>query len=204
MKRTCFVTLALGLVAATACDPAGGGDPEPPQTSAAAPVRVDSVLPREEEMRRFTAGLAGRPEKLTGGEGSIEALSRALLAAVAEGDSAALRRMHLSRAEFAYLYYEHTPVSKPPYDLPPGLMWLQIERGTEVGLGSTLRDLRGTRARFQGVRCGAPRPQGPNTLHPGCAVRYAGPDGEVRERVLFGPVLERGGHFKFVSYAVPD
>lgn len=207
MRPSLLTAAVLALAALPACDraaaraPADGREPAAPRPVA----HVDSVFPRDEEVRRFTAGLGEPPRELAGGEASLEALARRQLRAVTLGDTAELRRMHLSRAEFAYLYYPHTPLSRPPYDLSPGLMWLQVERGTELGAGAVLAELRGGDVRFLGVRCAAgPEPQGSNRLYTGCAVRYSLPGGGEREEALFGPVLERGGRFKFLSYAVPE
>ncbi|HEX7240761.1 MAG TPA: hypothetical protein VF263_10875 [Longimicrobiaceae bacterium] len=203
MKRAFFAAVLLVLAA---CGTSPGDAAPAADTAASAPAeRVDSVLPREEEMRRFTAGLGAPPERLEGGEASLEALARAHLRATSRGDTAALRRMLLTRAEFAHLYYPHTPLSRPPYDLAPGLMWLQLTRASDVGAGTVLADLRGRSPRFRAVRCAAkPEAQGSGTVHAGCAVRFTLPGEGEEERVLFGPVLERDGRFKFVSYGVPE
>ncbi|HEX5725801.1 MAG TPA: hypothetical protein VFX98_10080 [Longimicrobiaceae bacterium] len=189
--------MAAALLLAAACG--DGGVRASVAAEPAAP--VDTVRAMDEELRRFTRGLA-EPAALDGGEASLEALARRFVAAVAARDTQALRRMHLDRAEFAFLYYPSAPVSRPPYELPPGLLWFQVEGITNQGITRLLRELGGRALRFAALSCAAPpERQGPNLVHAGCRVEYADAGGERRAEKLFGNVLERGGRFKFISYA---
>jgi hypothetical protein len=165
--------------------------------SPAAP--VDSVISREEEMRRFTEGLGPAPTALTGGEESRDALVRRFARALEQRDTADLRRMHLTRAEFAYLYYPTTPVSQPPYDLSPGLYWFQLEGNSNRGITRTLAERGGRPLGYAGVECAPPVAEGENRIHARCVVRRVG--SPAGSEVLFGSILERDGRFKFISYA---
>lgn len=61
--------------------------------------------------------------------------------AVQQQDTVALMRTHLSRAEFAYLYYPSHPQAQPPYSLPPDLMWIMIEAQSVDGVSDTVSRL---------------------------------------------------------------
>lgn len=109
---------------------AGGGS---------APVRiVDSILPVEEELRRFQHHLT-RPTALAGAAPSREALVRRFVERLARRDSAGLRALTMTREEFAFLVYPGSSYTRPPYRTPPGLVWLQIEQDGATGLRRLLR-----------------------------------------------------------------
>jgi hypothetical protein len=161
---------------------------------------VDSIVPRAVALARFRDGL---PEvmALAGGAASREALVRDFLRALAAGDTVALRRMSLDRAEFAWLYYPTAPQGLPPYDLAPGLMWTMLELHGTQGLRQALAALGGRSARYVSHACD-PRVsvEGANTLYGPCLVRLE-LDGAETEQRLFGLIIGRDGHFKFVSLA---
>ncbi len=186
------------VLAAAAVLPAGCGLPE---QRASAATTVDSVLPREEALRRFRAGLPA-VESLSGGAPSREALVRAFVRALERADTVTLRALVMDRAEFAWLYYPTNPMSLPPYDLPPALMWFQLEGRSRQGIATALEDRGGRPLGYRGYRCeGATSVQGENRVWGPCLVRREQGPGDVIEERLFGPILERGGRYKFVSYA---
>ncbi|HZN99388.1 MAG TPA: hypothetical protein VFB61_16815 [Gemmatimonadales bacterium] len=162
---------------------------------------VDSAIPREEALRRFRVGLLPT-DSLEGGEGSLEALVISFVKALETRDTAAFGRLALSQREFAYVYYETNPQSLPPYDLSPSLYWFMLEGGSRGGLSKTLQNLGGIPLHYSRTRCeGEPSREGQNTVYGPCVVvRQAGhPDSLVQR--LFGPIIERRGRWKFVSYA---
>ncbi len=160
---------------------------------------VDSILPPEEEMRRFRAGLA-EPAALEGGERSREALVRAFVHAIERADTAAVRRMILSRAEFAYLYYPSTEFTRPPRRMSPDLLWFLTMQESEKGIGRLFERRGGTRLGYVATRCDPhPRVEGRNRLWDRCRVTLRTTDGTKTER-LFSTIIERDGRFKFVSY----
>jgi hypothetical protein len=162
---------------------------------------VDSAVPREEALRRFRDDL---PEvaRLTGGTSSREQLVRAFVGAVAARDTAALRTMLLSRAEFAWLYYPTAREANPPYNLPPNLMWFTTQGRSEGGIRAALEQLGDRPIRYLSHAC-APkaRVEGENSLWGFCLVRYRAEGGDTLQRQLFGLIIERDGVYKFVSYA---
>lgn len=161
---------------------------------------VDSLPPRDVALSQFRAGL---PEvtAFSGGAPTREALVRKFVHALAAADTAALRRLALSRAEFAWLYYPNTPQGLPPYDLPPGLLWTMLELHGERGLRHALEEHGGRPARYLAHTCDArTSSEGANTVYGPCVVRLALARDTIEQR-LFGLVVRRGGTFKLVSLA---
>ena len=161
---------------------------------------VDSALPREEALRRFREKLP-QVDSLVGGTKSRDELVVAYLRALAASDTAALARLAVTRAEFAWLYYPTTPMGKSPYDLEPGLMWfLHTERG-DRGLTKVLQLYGGRPMSLVGYDCGADAShEGENTVYGPCTVRWRTTDGDTLAVRLFNQILERSGRFKFLSY----
>ena len=178
-------------------------DTSPADIDVPSAAAVDSALPHREEMRRFLVGLEEHPTQLSGGTESLDSLARRLLTALASRDTAMLRSLAVSKAEFAYLVYPSDPHSKPPYDLPPQLMWMTSQAASSRGLTRALRKLGGAELEFKDIRCETgPEPRGENRVHDGCKIRLL-TAGRVESVVLFGPVVERGGRFKILSFSNP-
>ena len=168
--------------------------------AAPAPTVVDSVVPIGEALARFRADVGEVPTGHRGGADSPEALARETMRLLAAADTSAFAALTVDRAEFAWLYYESSPLAKPPYELPPALMWFQLQQGNRIGLFRLLRELGGRRLEYERLVCDRhPVVQGENRLWSGCRVRLA-VDGETRELRLFGAMLERGGRVKMLSY----
>jgi hypothetical protein len=203
MRR--LLLLVFAAAAVTACDRAARDSDSASADALTPPATgdvIDSALPIPVLLERFRATLPDTPSVLVGGESSPEALTRALLTALGAHDSATVRRLVISRAEFAWLYYPHTRFTAPPYELGPDLLWLQMGAASEKGATRLLRRYGGSPLRFEALLCPDSIVQeGPNTLRAGCRVRFAVPDSGTRELRLFGSLLERGGRHKFVSYA---
>ena len=163
---------------------------------------VDSTLPMPELIRRFQATVADTPSTLVGGADSPEALTRLLLSTLAARDTAVLRTLIVSRAEFAFLYFPHSQYTRPPYELAPELVWLTMVSASEKGAGRLLTRFGGRSLRFERLECtDGTDEEGPNRIQRGCRVRFAVPDSGVREVQLFGALLQRGGRYKFLSFA---
>jgi len=187
--------LLIGLcLVAAACGNDGKAGP------AQAATRVDSAVSRETELARFRDGL-GEPAALAGGAASRDALVRAFVRALESRDTSALAALLLTRAEFAYLYYPTNPEAQPPYNLSPGLMWFMLEGRSRRGLTQALEQRSGQPLRYAGYSCAASQRQGENTVWTGCTVRRHQAGAAVIDEMLFGPIIERGGQYKFVSYA---
>ncbi|MBA3555956.1 MAG: hypothetical protein H0W29_14505 [Gemmatimonadales bacterium] len=159
---------------------------------------VDSAIPIAEALRRFHQDLP-EPSELVGGHPSREALVRAFVRAVEKSDTAALRQMVLRRDEFAWIYYPASHLSRPPYELPPDLLWFQMQGQSEKGARLLLAERSGQSLGYLDHRC-TPRQEGDHRVHGYCELRRVVAGDTLRER-LFGLIIEREGQYKFVSYA---
>lgn len=177
---------------------------EAPPSADAAPSTavavVDSALAPEEHLRRFREGLAP-VDTLAGGAGSREALVRRWVAAVEAADTAAILAMHLTRAEFAYLYFPESPYADGATRTPPDFLWMQFRMNSEKGIGRVFARMAGRPLGYRGLVCPEPpKPHGASVLHERCLLRRETDGGTVEQR-LFGTLVERDGRFKFVGYA---
>jgi hypothetical protein len=179
-----------------------------PSSSAAAaglaaqshPVHVDSFVPREVALARFRQG-SSRVAQLEHGAATKDALVSAFVRALGRRDTAELRRLLVSRDEFAWLYYPSSAQGLPPYSLNPDLMWFMLVEQGNRGLRRALNQLGGKQLGYTGLRCeGASTAEGENTLWGPCLVRWEQRSGDTVEAHLFGPILQRDGRYKFLSY----
>lgn len=187
------------ILAAAAFLSACGGDTGPGLQNASAMV-VDSARTPDASLALLREGVV-RAGELRGGASSREALVRGLVEALANGDTARAVGMHLSRSEFAWLYYPTSAGAQSGRQLDPGLMWSLIRLESEKGLDRLFERLGGMPLEYVGHRCeAAARSEGRNRLWERCGVDLRGAPADFRARRLFGTILERDGHFKFVSY----
>lgn len=180
---------------------ADAGAPDSASASTAAPATVvDSARTVEADLREFRAGLAP-VAALEGGAASRDELVRGWVRAVEGSDTAAIRRLVLSRAEFAYLYYPTSRFTGRPTQLEPSLLWFMMQQNSEKGIVRVLRRLGGKTLGYTGHTCTEPIAEGPNQLWEQCTVDLGSPPADFQAKQLFGSVMEHGGRFKFVSYA---
>jgi len=179
---------------------AGCGRGEAAETDARA-VPVDSARPMKLALDAFRAGLP--PTRELGGSYAADrdSLVRRFVSALERSDTAAFMPMMMSRAEFAWLFYEHDPQSKPPYELPPEVMWMQGMQQGERGIARALRDHGGRALALAGYACERQEPRGAARLWTGCLLDLRREDGSREKVRLFGGILEHGGRYKFSSYA---
>ena len=161
---------------------------------------VDSILPPEEEIRRFRLTAPGIPSALTGGATSRDRLVRGWVRALERLDTLALAGMLLNAEEFITFYYPESPYTRAPYRQSPRVRWLLMLNISDQGATRVLRRHGGAGLGYRGYHCPSdPEILGQNRIWTGCAVRFV-EAGDVVERRLFGPILERGGRFKFLTY----
>ena len=160
---------------------------------------VDRVVPRDDALRRFRADLHERPDTLRGSYPSRDALVRELVRVLEQNDTLSLERLVITRAEFAYLYYPTTPLSRPPYELAPGLMWFQLQESNRKGALALLRERGGTPLGYVRHECSRSERQDANTIWSECEIVRLLPGHTARRERLFGSIVERDGHFKFIA-----
>ena len=162
---------------------------------------VDSIFTMDEMLRRFRADLGDAPSSLEEGTESRDALVRALVRALAARDTAALDRLRIDRAEFAWIYFPASPFAAAPYELPPEVLWMQLAAESSKGAARAMRAI-DPGAAYVRHSCGeGPEARGRNLLWDDCIVHWRSPDGTEEHHGLFGTILEHDGRFKFVSYA---
>lgn len=164
---------------------------------------VDSIFPVEEEIRRFKAARGNvSTSELEHASASRDELVRRFMRGLEARDTAELRAMALSATEFIDLYYPTSIYSKPPYKQSPELVWMLIQQSGEKGIGRALQRYGGTDQKFEGYECDAePLTSGENRVWEGCVIRWS-PAQDIPSPIrLFGPIIERDGKLKFISYA---
>jgi hypothetical protein len=162
---------------------------------------VDSILPLEEQLRRFRIAY---PEvtSLETEARSRDALIRAVVSALQASDTARLAALAVSPSEYAWLLYPTSEHASGPMAQAPQLAWYMLSNTSEVGLRRALDRLGGRDLRVRGHGC-APEPvtQGRNAIWRQCAVVRTDEAGqEVRQR-LFGSLVERDGRWKVLSFS---
>jgi hypothetical protein len=166
-------------------------------TTASAATPLPSIA---QQLAAFRRGMQ-KPHGLAGAYASTGALERAFAAALSAGDTAALARMTLDRAEFAWLYYPGNPRSLAPYELDPDLMWMQLAENGGRGMRRALRENAGHRVRVVAHGCAGPEERyGAVRVTNGCWISRAEKDRTPRE-VLHGGIVEYAGRYKLVSLA---
>jgi len=161
---------------------------------------VDSILPIAEHLRRFRAGLP-ETDTLRSASTSIKALVERWAKAVSRRDTVDLNAMVVDRAEFAWLYYPGSKLSKPPYEAPPELLWSQFLTNSDGGARRLLTRFGGAALVVQSVSCPSIETENSNRLHERCVVRLKAGETISGPMELFGTILERDGRFKFVGFA---
>jgi hypothetical protein len=162
---------------------------------------TDSVVSRDSALARFQQSVP-RVEWLSGGATSRDRLVHRFVAALEQGDTATLRSLLLTRAEFGWLYYPTTPQGLPPYNLNPQLLWFMTEGQSDKGYRTLLARRAGRPLQMLDYRCDPKSSrQGQNTVWGPCVLlRKSESDDTLQER-LFAQIVQRGGRYKFLSYA---
>lgn len=218
--RAARAALSLAVILLAACGPRDAASSASSESSAAVPRTaadsqaahvadvvahggvVDSILPIAEHLRRFRAALTTRPETLSFASPTIDALVGRWADAIAARDTAALNRLVINRAEFAWLYYADSRMAKPPYEAPPGLLWGQILASSDEGAQRMLNKYGGQRLVVKSVSCpGDPEVEGSNRIRQNCVATLAANGVSLPVTRYFGSIIERDGRFKLLGLA---
>jgi hypothetical protein len=162
---------------------------------------VDSLLPIEEELRRFRERIPPLDALQVGWE-SPEALVAVLIQRLESADTLGIAELALNRAEFAYLYYPHSVYTEPPYELSPALVWFQLQNRSSRGLARLLQRYAGETLFTVGHHCpDEGEAFGEGWLWHGCRVIAELPSGERVEEQIFGSIFRFGDLYKFVGFS---
>jgi hypothetical protein len=161
---------------------------------------VDSILPVDEQLRRFRASAPDTARSLRDGATSADGLVRSFVQRIEASDTVGLARLTISRAEFAWLVYPESPFSRRPYLQSPDLVWMRHLAASGTGLQRLLSRLGGRPLGFRSWSCDPqPTVEGANRIWRGCLVRFSqAPDSSGLQ--LFSSIVERDGRFKILSY----
>jgi len=163
---------------------------------------IDSLLPPDEEARRFRAAFPGeRATALVDGERSRDALVRRFIVSLAAADTHDLRKMVIKGREFVDIYYPGSLYASGPYHQPVGFAWRMIQDPSVAGFTKLLRRLSGHPVTFVWQRC-EPKVlrEGKVDRYTGCLVRIVDQRGDSVTRRLFGSIVSYEGRYKFLSY----
>jgi hypothetical protein len=163
---------------------------------------VDSILPIDEEIRRFKASIGGEPvTSFAHGSSSREALVRRIVRDVARGDTIDLAASAVTPREFIDLVYPSSPYTHPPYRESPSMIWMQIANPSDAGYTRLVRRLGGQPFEYERHTCEkATERQGKNTLWLDCTIRVITPQRETTTQRWFGTIIERDGRYKVMSF----
>ena len=183
-------TWLTGLLVLAACRPA------------ATPAKADEALtPREARLAAFQLDLP-RPERLTGGAPSRDSLVTLIVHGIERRDTALLRRLALTKEEFAWLVYPSSAQGRPPYDLEPQAFWEMLFFHSDGGIHKALEVYGGTPLGVTGYRCDTTEThEGENRLVGPCVLERRTAAGLQVQEGLFGQLIERRGEWKVMSYA---
>lgn len=195
LARTSSVAAAIAAVTLL------GASCDAPQDHDVAPARppgyiVDSILPPEEALRRFRAGVES--VAVLDGPSSRAELLRRVRYAITRSDTAALRALAVNRAEFAYLIYPQSRLSRPPFRQPPEIAWMMLQQASDGGLRKLLSRAP-TMTPLAATCPDSAQVEGAMRTISGCSIRVQTPD-NVRDMRLFGRIVELRGRWKVVGY----
>jgi hypothetical protein len=162
---------------------------------------VDSILPIEEEIRRFRAGIPPglHADTFTSAAKGRDALVAAFMRALAARDTARLRVLALNEAEFISAYYPESQFARPPRKQSPAFVWFLTQQNSAKGINRALTRFGGQLTPPYTYHCDAtPVLAGRNRLWQHCIIEWQADPVRI---TLFGTIIERNGRFKFVSYA---
>ena len=134
---------------------------------------------------------------------SPEALSEAVLLALAAHDADGLENLALSELEFRTAVWPDLPSSRPERGVPFDYAWGDLHQKSNNALRRLISRYGGQRYELVGVRfAGETTPYRTYQVHRETVLDLCDEAGEELTLALFGSVLERDGEFKLFSYVV--
>ena len=134
---------------------------------------------------------------------SPEALSEAVLIALAAQDADGLEKLALSEIEFRTAVWPDLPSSRPERGVPFDYAWGDLHQKSSNALRRLVTRHGGERFELVGVRfTGGTTPYRTYQVHRETILDLRDGEGNDLALALFGSILERDGEFKLFSYVV--
>ena len=134
---------------------------------------------------------------------SPEALSDAMLTALAAQDADELESLALSEIEFRTAVWPDLPSSRPERGVPFDYAWGDLHQKSRNALRRLMARHGGERFQLVAVRfTGETTPYRTYQVHRETVLDLRDEEGNDLALALFGSILERGGEFKIFSYVV--
>ncbi len=134
---------------------------------------------------------------------SPDALSRAVLGALAAEDADGLASLALSESEFRTVVWPELPSSRPERGLPFDYVWGDLSQKSSNALRRLVARHGGRRYTLAGVAFrGETTPYETYRVHREAVLDLLDEEGDELTLPLFGSILERDGEFKLFSYVV--
>ena len=134
---------------------------------------------------------------------SPEALSEAVLAALAAGDAGRLRALALDEREFRTAVWPGLPASRPERNVPFDYAWGDLRQKSGNALRRLVARHGGRRYRLAGVGfAGETTEYRTFRVHRETVLDLLDEEGAALRLALFGSILEREGEFKLFSFVV--
>jgi hypothetical protein len=155
----------------------------------------------------FAAVNASRtaPAPLTHTYASPDALAKAVIDAMEEGDLDRLQALALTEEEFRTHVWPHLPASRPERNVPFDFVWGTLRQNSEGHLRQTLAGFPDGSVELRRVEsAGETSDYGDVVVRRDTTLLVAGTDGRERVVRLFGSLIEQDGAWKVFSYVVDE
>ena len=134
---------------------------------------------------------------------SPEALSEAVLVALAADDIDRLRALALDEHEFRTAVWPDLPASRPERNVPFDYAWGDLRQKSNNALRRLVARYGGRRYQLAGIGfAGETTEYRTYRVHRETVLDLLDEEGEEVRLALFGSILEREGEFKLFSYVV--
>jgi hypothetical protein len=136
---------------------------------------------------------------------SPEALARAVLKAIEEGNTGALHALALNKEEFTEHVWPELPAARPERNLSVDFVWGDLHLKSNVTLRDTLTAHGGNRYEFIRMAfLGDTTAYGSYRVRRESELTVKDSTGTSRQIRVFGSMLEKNGRYKVFSYVIDD
>jgi hypothetical protein len=142
------------------------------------------------------------PRYLANAAPDADELARRFLAAIAERDIPAIKRLRTTKKEFCWYVWPELPASQLP-NVSCDFAWSQATLNSLAGLEEMLGDYAGRRYELVSLRfAGGSKAYERFVVHSDTRVTVLDEAGHTYELKLFGSMLEQNGQYKLFSFVV--